>query len=626
MARTPHPLIAIVLSLAAGGTGRGDEIVFPADSGVIDVTQAPYHAKGDGVTDDTKALQAAILDHMAGGILYFPAGTYLVSSTLQWAKTDSQGRECWGNVTIQGQGVDSTTIRLKDATFTNPENPQTIMACGGFGSADWFHNYVKDITFDTGRGNPGAIGLQFYSNNTGGVRDVRIVSGDGEGAIGLDLAHRDMNGPLLVKNVRIEGFAIGVRAGWSVNSQTLEHIRIEGASDCGLLNGGQSLAVRGLTVVGAPLAVRNAEGGLLTLVDSTFEGAEGSPAEVAIDNQGALFARNVSATGYRSALKTTRGGYAGDTSIDEFISEPVLSLFPSTGRSLNLPVQETPEVPRDPVDAWANVRDFHVGGEDWSPAIQKAIDSGATTIYFPVGAYRIGPTVIVRGDVRRLVGLNAWLAEAPGEGFEDQPRFRVEDGAAPVVAFENFRGGFGGRVFIEHDSSRTLVVRECSGIPSRFRGTGEVYLEDITGSPYGGIFVFEGRDQKVWARQFNVEAFVDEAIPATLDNRGSDVWILGLKTEQGNRLVATRDGGRTEILGGLVYTVTAHDGRPAFLNEDSSLSMSILERCFIGTPMNPVVRETQQGQTRVLNPTAVIGLYVGAPDNPGASSAGSPTR
>ena len=77
---------------------------------------------------------------------------------------------------LRGQNRERSIIRLKDATFTDPAEPQAIMWCGGFGSADWFHNYVENLTFDVGRGNPGATALQFYSNNSGAVRDCRFVA------------------------------------------------------------------------------------------------------------------------------------------------------------------------------------------------------------------------------------------------------------------------------------------------------------------------------------------------------------------------------------------------------------------------------------------------------------------
>jgi hypothetical protein len=286
----------------------------------------------------------------------------------------------------------------------------------------------------------------------------------------------------------------------------------------------------------------------------------------------------------------------------------VLSLFPSRGQSLRLPVKETPEPASEPLDKWVSVLNFHKGGEDITPAAQAAIDSGATTVYFPRGNYKIGATIEVRGKVRRLVGLNGWFAESAGKQPDSVPRFRVGKGDATMVTFDNFSGGFGGRVFIEQASDRTLVIRESDGIPCVFRGAGEVFMEDTTASPHGG-FLVEGK-VRLWGRQFNVENFVNEKITATLENRGGRVWILGLKTEQGNRLVATRPGAQTEILGGLVYTVTTHEGRPGFICEDGDFSMSLLERCYMGKPMDPVVRETLGAQTKSLGQTSVIGLFV----------------
>lgn len=49
---------------------------------IVSVKDAPYNAVGDGVTDDTAAIQAAITAQTAGGSVYLPVGTYLISTRL----------------------------------------------------------------------------------------------------------------------------------------------------------------------------------------------------------------------------------------------------------------------------------------------------------------------------------------------------------------------------------------------------------------------------------------------------------------------------------------------------------------------------------------------------------------
>lgn len=49
---------------------------------MVSVKDAPFNAKGDGVADDTAAIQAAITSLTNGGICYFPRGTYKLTSTI----------------------------------------------------------------------------------------------------------------------------------------------------------------------------------------------------------------------------------------------------------------------------------------------------------------------------------------------------------------------------------------------------------------------------------------------------------------------------------------------------------------------------------------------------------------
>jgi hypothetical protein len=355
-----------------------------------------------------------------------PRGTYLVSSTLTWPKKFGW-RDNWGKTYLCGESREESIIRLKDATFTDAKKPEAIMWCGGFGSADWFHNYVENLTFHVGAGNPGAIALQFYSNNSGAVRNCRFLADEGSGHTGLDLAHRDMNGPLLVRNCEVVGFRPGIATAHAVNGQVFEHITLRGQTEVGFVNEGQTISIRGFTSDNAVPALSTY--GTLCLLDAKLTGRGDAAEKPAIVNfnGGRIFPRDITTSGYGRALGdvshtpdsaaayrirgTDKPGSEGPH-IDEYSSHPATSPFPSPPTSLRLPVKETPEVPRDAPETWANVDDFGAdptGEADSAAAIQKAIESGATTIFLP-GSYNLRKAVTIRGKVHRLVGLGGEIS------------------------------------------------------------------------------------------------------------------------------------------------------------------------------------------------------------------------
>ena len=564
---------------------------YPKCDSIIDVTQPPYSAKGDGITDNTAVLQLAFNENVGRHrILYFPPGTYLVSATLTWPKR-WKDHENWGFTTLQGADEKTTTIRLKDGVFRDPASPQTILNCGGFGSADWFHNHVRNLTFHTGAGNPGAVALQFYANNYGAVRDCRFISGDGQGLVGLGLAHRDMNGPLLVKNVEVQGFRIGVRTGNAVNSQTFENLTLTGQSEKGLQNEGQAITIRGLKSDSAATAVSSY--GTLTLIDATLTGrgaASQLPALVNF-NGGRIFLRDVTATGYKRLIgDVATPDYAAalrlpaepQTKLLEYCSHAPTSPFPSPKTSLRLPVKETPEVPWDDPKTWATVDSFGAdptAERDSSSAIQKAIDSGATTVFFP-GFYRVTSTVIVRGKVRRLLGVGAHVDYTQ----QAKPTFRVTNGSAPIVIFEHF-ASLGSAV--ELATKRTVVFKSLEVKTVTSKSVGDVFFEDVTTN------ALHFRNQRVWARQLNVENEGTHLI-----NDGGSLWILGYKTERGGTLIETKNGGKTEVLGGFSYTTTAGKLAPMFVNTNASVYAFFGEVCYSGDPYATLIQETRGTQTK----------------------------
>ena len=317
-------------------------------------------------------------------------------------------------------------------------------------------------------------------------------------------------------------------------------------------------------------------------------------------NGGRIFLRDVKTAGYGRALADLdtpdffaayriRGedkpGSLGPD-IAEDCSHAATSPFPSPAQSLRLPVKETPQPVWDAPGKWAVVDAFGAdpsGVKDSAAAIQRAVDSGATTVFLP-GFYQTSATVLIRGKVRRILGLGGWM----NYGKHQRPDFRIEEGDAPAVFVENFSDLAGG---LEVATRRTVVVRSA-GVTVKSTPAaegGEIFLEDVVGDD------FRFRKQRVWARQLNIE---NEGTHLT--NDGGDLWVLGYKTERGGTLARTLGGGRTEILGGFSYTTTAGKLAPMLVNEDSSVWTFFSEVCFNGDPFAVRVQETRGAATKIV--------------------------
>jgi len=95
-----------VLSARLDDADRKISNAVTKDSLVVNVMD--HGAVGDGVTDDSMAIKAAIDAIPSGGTLYFPAGKYLVSSTVEI----DVGDPAWvgTNLNITGDGAGSTVI------------------------------------------------------------------------------------------------------------------------------------------------------------------------------------------------------------------------------------------------------------------------------------------------------------------------------------------------------------------------------------------------------------------------------------------------------------------------------------------------------------------------------------
>lgn len=553
----------------------------PPDSGYVNVRER-YGAKGDGVNDDTSAFQRAAKDNVRR--LYIPRETYLLRDTVNFSP------KRW---ILQGEEQGATILRLADRApgFGDAASPKPFISTfSGFmdpkaAMGQAFRSSLFNLTIEIGAGNPGAVALHYLNNNQGAVRDVTLRSRDPQraGKAGLGLV-TSWPGPALFKNVTIEGFDFGV---WSTISQfslTFEDLTLRGQRVAGFENSGQTVGIRRLRSENEVPALRNrGSGGFVTLLESECLGGAGGAAVVNEQDAG-LYVVGLKTSGYGAAI-SHEGKVQPGVNIAEWSSAPTLNVFDAAKATPRLPVEETPDFPLPPLSEWASVAEF--GGKpiagkndvpDCGPALQRAIDSGKSVVYFPDGSWAIKTTVVIRGNVKLITGLDNRIRWLTGK----QPAFRLADGAAPAVVLERLDGDYESdcELQMEHASTRALVVRHA--FFGHYRNTvpgGRVFLDDVC----GGNREFTG--QRVWMRQMNPEARGKSFNVRATDTQ---LWAFGFKTE-GPKTAFTARGGQLEVLAAFLYANRGTDkDAAAFDLTDCTLTANYVNH--LGGHYRPQIR------------------------------------
>lgn len=584
------------------------DLRFPADARIFQVTD--YGAKPNDDVDDTEKIQAAIaaaLDsksrYSAPPLIYFPKGTYNVSAQLESRIGIGGWSDGWrAGMILVGESREGTVLQLRDklVAFSEPKRPKAVIKTGsekdtksnpnGSGNRAFRHS-IYNMTINVGRGNPGAIGIDYLANNRGAVEDVTIRSSDGKGYAGM-LMKRYAPGPALLKNVSIEGFNYGV---WISNyeySITFEHLTLKNQNIAGIHNKENVLNIRDIVSTNSVPVIEAVSGnGHITLVEGNFTSSSSSKA--AIINKGKMYARNITSVGYRTLIddqtkanRDVKGGLSA--TIQEYTSHQVESLFDSPQRSLNLAIEETPEFHTNDFSQWENVESHGAtpndDSDDDADAIQAAIDSGKLIVYLPRGNYHVRKALVVRGKVRKIVGMQSAIAKK--QGFKGDELIRFEGSSADTTILEHLRlGGI-----VEHASSKSLVIRhaDIGGYRNTASGKGKLFIEDVLGTPYR-----INSPQKVWARQLNAEF---GKVPL-IENHSGTLWILGMKTEGKVTAIETVRG-TTELLGALLYPLhNVPAGTPAFINNEGRIALSYT---ISGNKYPVQVKERQDGQWRQL--------------------------
>jgi sugar lactone lactonase YvrE len=428
------------------------------DPGAVYLTPEDFAVRGDGVVDDSAALQQAIdkvASNPGAGVLFIPKGTYRLTKTVY----------VWPGVRLIGYGESRPVLTLGENTpgFQEGTGKYMLFFSGGRGfgrdaggpprdgGAGTFYSAMSNVDIEIGPGNPAAVGLRFHV-----AQHCYIAHADfrlGSARAGLEDIGNE------VEDLHFQGGQYGIvtrrsAPGWPilVIDCTFEGQTVAAISD----------QQAGLTLVrpqfkNLPTAVSivpdNPEE--LWLSDGRLENVTG-PALVISDEHSArtqINLQNVACqnvpvlASFRESGKTIAGDgpayvveqFAHGLHLARHDSPRQIKTALAAYKVTALPAPVASDIPRLPDAAtWVNVRTLGVTGDgktDDTAALKEAI-AKHPTLYLPMGWYCISDTLTLRPDTV-LIGLHpsATVINVP------EKTLAFQGSGEPKSAIETPQGG-----------------------------------------------------------------------------------------------------------------------------------------------------------------------------------------
>src|SRR6202045_2060188 len=382
-----------------------------------------FQVKGDGVADDSAAIEQAINKFQEArqqGIVFVPAGRYRVTKTIY----------IWPGIRLIGFGTVRPTFVLAANTHGFQQGPAYMLFfAGGRPTGDapppdaspgTFYSAMSNIDIEIQDGNPGAVGARaHYAQHCFLAHmDFRI----GSGLAGIH------DGGNVAEDVQFFGGQYGIwtrkpSPGWQF---TVIDAKFEGQREAAIREHEAGLTLVRPQFKNVPTAisidphyaeelwVKDGRMGHITGPAVIISNENNARTEINMENivchEVSVFAsyresgKQVAGSGEAYRIKTFSHGLhfediAAPSAIQDVYETTALDTLPEAVRSdiLNLP----------PMDTWFNIRTLGARGDgiaDDTEALRKAI-AQHRTIYLPSGHYRVSDSITLRPD-SVLIGLH----------------------------------------------------------------------------------------------------------------------------------------------------------------------------------------------------------------------------
>lgn len=548
---------------------------------IIDVTKAPYFADNTGETDCTAALCKVfddLLQREIDGvketyarlrvlsengtkdiydgfenrddwqgvnviypqyvpdvrIIYFPAGTYLVSDTITYSHKDLKNilyskpsSELCRGIHIMGESQESVTIKLADNSKGYEKGSQkpifSYINRENFAEGECTNvaqcNTFEDITIDCGKGNEGAVGLRFQSSNSARIENVSVKADNSYAGIVAGCGTE-----ATIKNV----FCSGCEYGMVIRRSSicvLENLHLENNRISAIHSRDSMVVCKKIYHGDLPLLTFEKGEGMYYLVDEPY----------------AKIGEQYGNTVYREEI-------------------------PAQLRHMSIPDNNRSQNPDD----WALVDDFGAIGDgktDSTAAIQAAMNSGKKVIMFGSGHYLVSGEITIPATVQTVDFMFCDFFSADElVNTRGGALFHINEDSDEMLFMENvytFEQFYGHIRFIKHGAKRDLVMSDIHTQASAtyfntVQGS-KVYLDNCASTVgtyscntiiargtqppyYSYVIPYEFHGQTVYGQQVNPERADVEML-----NDGSKILMDGYKVEGPGFAVKTINGGTTEL-------------------------------------------------------------------------------